>query len=212
MKKYIVLLILVCYSALGQNQPIFGVNIGGTFANIRGNVAANKNEYKPNFLVGASIELPLNERFSFIGNLNYERKSFGQTRNVTEFEDFDPIVGSKNIDVNLRFEYLTIPVNIKYYVDTQKRFFVNGGPFAGILLNSNSFVDGNKSSEKEFIKPLDFGLNLGVGTLIKITENQNLNLELRHNLGLSNVSKVRTINDNGLKTNSFNLIANWQFN
>ena len=212
MKKYIVILILICNSALGQNQPIFGVNIGGTFANIRGNVYANKNEYKSNFLVGASVELTLNECFALIGNLNYERKSFGQTRNVINFDDFDPIVGSKNIDVNLRFEYLTIPVNMKYYVDTQKRFFVNGGPFAGILLNSNSFVDGNKSSEKQFIKPLDFGLNLGVGTLIKITENYDLNLELRHNLGLSNVSKVSTINDNGLKTNSFNLIANWQFN
>ena len=212
MKKYIVLLILVCSSALGQNQPVFGVNIGGTFANIRGNVAANKNEYKPNFLVGASIELPLNERFSLIGNINYERKSFGQTRNVINFDDFDPIVGSKNIDVNLRFEYLTIPVNIKYYVGTQKRFFVNGGPFAGILLNSTSIIDGKEFSEDKFFKSLDFGLNLGIGTLIKITEKHNLNLELRHNLGLSNVSKVRTINDNGLKTNSFNLIANWQFN
>jgi hypothetical protein len=214
MKHYFLFLILLCTASIAQNKPVFGINVGGTYANIRGNVAANKNDYKPNFLVGGSIEIPINERFSFLGNINYERKTFGQKLEVSPFEGFDPIVNSRNVDYDVRLEYLTIPMNIKYYMDSQKRFFVNGGLFAGIFLASSSKADGRDTYDDEsgLFKAFDFGLNFGLGTKIKVTEKHNMNLELRHNLGLSNISERRTINDKALKTNSFNLIANWQFN
>lgn len=135
MKHYFLFLILLCTASIAQNKPVFGINVGGTYANIRGNVAANKNDYKPNFLVGGSIEIPINERFSFLGNINYERKTFGQKREVSPFEGFDPIVNSRNVDYDVRLEYLTIPMNIKYYMDSQKRFFVNGGLFCRHFLS-----------------------------------------------------------------------------
>jgi hypothetical protein len=105
MKHYFLFLILLCTAGIAQNKPIFGINVGGTYANIRGNVVANKNEYKPNFLIGGSIEVPLNERFSFVGNINYERKAYAQTLKMSDiFGNFDPIVSFREVDLKERLE------------------------------------------------------------------------------------------------------------
>ncbi|MDR6966748.1 hypothetical protein J2X31_000746 [Flavobacterium arsenatis] len=215
MKKYLLLLLLVGSVAFAQEKPKFGVNLGGTYANIRGNEAADKNKYDLNFLVGISVEVPLNERFSFVGNVNYERKTFKNTITAPIFidENFDPIMNSRNVDVKVRLEYITLPLNLKYYFDSQKKVYINGGPFLGVFLDSTSKVEGEKTNEDAngLFKSLDFGANLGVGTNFKINEKNSLNLELRHNYGLSNISDVRVVGDGSVKTNSFNLIANWQF-
>lgn len=212
MKKYLFLL-LASSATFAQEKPKFGVNVGGTYSNIRGNEIAETNKYDANFLIGASIEIPLNERFSLLGNLNYERKTFKNTINVISDDPFDPVIITRNVDVKGRLEYLTIPVNLKYYIDKNKRFYVNGGVFAGIFLNSNTKAEGENSNndENDLFKTVDFGVNLGIGTNFKINEKNSLNLEVRHNYGLTNISKARVYNDDTVKTNSFNLIANWQF-
>lgn len=213
MKKYLLLLLLAGSATFAQEKPKFGVNFGGTFSNIRGNEVAETNKYDLNFLIGGSIEVPLNEKLSFLGNINYERKTFKNTITTINFEDFDPIINSSKVKVKLRLEYITIPLNLKYYIDTQKKFYVNGGPFVGFFLNSNTKAEGKNTGEdgNDLFKTLDFGANLGIGTSFKITEKNSLNLEIRHNYGLTNISAVK-VNDNGtVKTNSFNLIANWQF-
>ena len=212
MKKYLFLL-LASSATFAQEKPKFGVNVGGTYSNIRGNEIAETNKYDANFLIGASIEIPLNDRFSLLGNLNYERKTFKNTINVLSDDPFDPVIFTRNVDVKGRLEYLTIPVNLKYYIDKNKRFYVNGGVFAGIFLNSNTKAEGENSNndENDLFKTVDFGVNLGIGTNFKINEKNSLNLEVRHNYGLTNISKARVYNDDTVKTNSFNLIANWQF-
>ena len=212
MKKYLVIL-LISTASFAQNKPKLGVNLGGTFSNIRGNEIADTNKYNANFLVGASFELPLNERFSLLTNVNYERKSFKNNVTVYAGDPFDPVITTRNIDVEARLEYITIPVNLKYYIDANRKFYVNGGAFVGIFLDSNTKGDGENSNNDEnyLFKTLDFGANLGIGTNFKINDKNSLNLEIRHNYGLANISKVQVYNDDKVKTNSFNLIANWQF-
>jgi hypothetical protein len=214
MKHYFLLLILVCTASFAQNKTIFGINLGGTYANIRGNEVANRNNYDLNFLVGGSIEIALNEKFSFLGNINYERKTFKNTIEKSDFEGFDPIIDLELVDVKLRLEYITIPLNLKYYFGTSKRFFINGAPYVGVFLDSQSKTEGKKSgSDENFLfKTFDFGANFGVGSRFEISDKYRLNLEIRHNYGLSNISDVQVVNGGSVKTNAFNLIANWQFN
>jgi hypothetical protein len=97
---------------------------------------------------------------------------------------------------------------------SKKVFCKYGGAFTGIFLTSSTKLEGEAvySNGSGIFKTFDFGLNFGFGTKIKVTQKHIMNLELRHNLGLSNISEIRTINDKAVKTNSFNLIANWQFN
>lgn len=215
MKHITLLFLLISTSIFAQNKFIYGVNVGATYANIRGNEIANNNEYKPNFMIGGSIEVPLSERFSFLGNINYERKSYAQTLEMLDLSgNFDPIVSSKEVDLKERLEYLTIPLNIKWYMGSQKKFFINGGAFTGVFLVSTAKLDGELAYTNGggLFKSFDFGLNLGFGTKIKITQKYRMNLELRHNLGLSTINEFQTINNKGQKTNSFNLIANWPLN
>lgn len=180
------------------------------------------NKYGFNFLIGASIEVPLNEKLSFVGNLNYESKSFSRNFKQTtySFEDFDPLVEGfeTTIKFQTRLDYLTVPLNLKYYMGSEKRFFANGGPFLGFLLNSKYEINGADSGNgKDNFKTLDFGFNIGIGTSFKINGKNSLNVEIRHNYGLANIdynndTATRISVVEYVKTNSFNLIANWQFN
>jgi len=225
MKNYFLLLLLVCSICFAQEKPKFGVNFGGTYSNARTNnfndeiVSFKDSKYDVNFLVGVSIEIPLNEKFSFVGNINYERKSY--KRNVvfsqSNFEDFDPILDNRTYiseEYKTRLEYITIPLNLKHYIDSKKKFYANGGPFLGFFLNSNYKTDGENSGYgNDNFKTLDFGLNLGIGTNFKINEKSSLNLEIRHNYGLIDINNIKSSGTftSYVKTNSFNMIANWQF-
>jgi len=218
MRNCFFIILLISTFTFAQNKPTFGINAGGTYANIRGNEAADRNEYDFNFLLGGSVEMPLSSKFSFLVNINYERKTFQQDLNSAFFsptlpDPFDPIVTSEFVNIKVRLEYITIPLNLKYYLNERKNFYINGGPFVGLFLNSQSKVNGNKINEDEnaLFKTLDVGGNFGIGTRFKINEKYSLNLEIRHNYGLANIINVPTVNGGSVKTNAFNLIANWQF-
>jgi len=222
MKKYLFLL-LASSATFAQEKPKFGVNLGSTFSNIRtSNSTSNEDffyentKYDLNFLIGVSIELPLSEKFSLIGNVNYERKTFKKSRpfdQPTLPSPNDPAFNpDRTVDMKQRLEYITIPINLKYYIDTQKKFYINGGLFVGFFLNSNLKIEGENVNDNgdSIFKTLDFGANLGIGTNFKINEKNSLNVELRHNYGFVNIADI-DYNNTKLNTNSFNLIANWQF-
>lgn len=218
MRNCFFIMLFISTFTFAQNKPTFGINAGGTYANVRGNESADRNEYDFNFLLGGSVEMPLSSKVSFLLNVNYERKTFQQDLNAAFFnpalsDPFDPIVTSEFVNIKVRLEYITIPLNLKYYLNERKNFFINGGPFVGVFLNSQSKANGTKINEdgNGLFKTLDFGGNFGIGTRFKINEKYSLNLEIRHNYGLANISSVPVINGGSIKTNTFNLIANWQF-
>ena len=68
---------------------------------------------------------------------------------------------------------------------------------------SASFTDLNKSK--------DLGLSLGVGKRFNIGEGNHLDIEVRNNLGLTNISATEVIDDGAVKTNSINLILSYFF-
>lgn len=217
-KLHILLAALLPAIAFAQEETVskpikFGVQAGATYAGIRGNPGAEENDYAVDYLIGASIEVPINERLSFIGNLNYERKSF--SREIQTQEDpFDPIFQPVNLDVRATLHYIAVPLDLKYYLDPAKKFYVNGGLFAGFYLDNTLKVDGDKVEDEsgdDIFKTLDFGLNLGLGMRIPLDNKNDLNIELRDNLGLVNISDVPVMDDGTVKTNSVNLIVSWQF-
>lgn len=218
MKKIIALLItaLTSLTLAAQDAPLkFGVNAGATYAGVYGNRIAEQNDYAVDFLVGVSLEVPLSEKFSLSANINYERISFERYRPFDEifFGQDDPAFMEGGFDVRLTIHYITIPVNLKYYIGASKRFYINGGPFAGIYVGESGKVDGNKVKTEggDLYKSINAGINLGFGTSIPLNAKNNLNIELRDNLGLINISDVPVVDNGTLKTNSVNLIVGWQF-
>jgi hypothetical protein len=196
--------------SIAQEKTKFGINTGITYSNIRGNEIANKNKYAFDFLIGTSLEVPINQKFAFLSGLNYERKSFnGEVPfERSGYENFDPAFTQETgIKIRATMSYLNIPLNMKYYIGKQNSFFVNGGIYTAIFLNSKTDFGGY---EKGVFNALDFGINLGIGKKIKLNEKVNLNIEFRDNFGLVNISKLPLYNNGTVKTNSFNLLLNWE--
>ena len=93
-------------------------------------------------------------------------------------------------------------------------FYVNGGLFLGYLLNSklSSKNSDNDTDTTDMNKKIDAGLVFGFGKVFQLNDKNNLKLEIRENLGMLNTSDFDVYNDGTIKTNSLNLILNWNFN
>ncbi len=221
MKTSHFLLAMLPFAVFAQQTPAdtpplkFGFNAGATYAGIRGNHAADANDYALDYLAGFSLEVPLSKKLSLIGNLNYEKLSY--TNQVTFYDtSLDPVavpvLGTLNARITMH--YLTVPVNLKYYIGSSGGFYINGGVFGGYYLDSSVHVEGKKvydNTDSGIVKDFNFGANLGVGMRFHMGTSGDLNVELRDNLGLMNISKVETVGDGSVKTNSLNLILSYQF-
>lgn len=197
--------------AAAQNNAKFGVNAGATLSDIRGNDGLDVYKNALDYLVGLSFEFPLNENLSVLANVNYERKSFVQKIHIEQV-DFDPIINPDNLSkVNLRatLQYVSIPVNIKYYFGANKNFYVHGGPYAAVFIDDIFKANGatlNQSSGVSDFKRVDIGFTLGAGARFTLDPKHNFSVGVRNNLGLININKA----DGEVRTNSLNLVLTFE--
>ncbi|MDV6167473.1 outer membrane beta-barrel protein [Flavobacterium sp. DG1-102-2] len=148
MKKALFLFMLTLpLLAIAQNKVKFGINTGAVLSDVRGESYAANFNYGMGYLVGFSMETRLSERLSFSANINYERK------NPTKKEDYSYmiIVAGQNgmaqeimIDGTAKItnilNYISIPVNLKYYIGSNKGYFVTIGLFAIHLIMGLTLV------------------------------------------------------------------------
>jgi outer membrane protein with beta-barrel domain len=204
--KRVLFLIGVFFTSIiyAQNGIRIGLNAGATYSKFRGNELIENTDAKIDFLIGVSFEYSLKENLSLKTNLNYERKSFVGVKTI----GFIPV----EIKVTSNFDYLSFPILIEYDFGNSQKLFVNGGPFIGFLLSGKSKAGGFPTNDLTSLnKKLDIGLSFGIGKKFYLNDKNNLNVEIRENLGLINISDVEVINDGSIKTNSLNLILTWDF-
>ncbi|HZW77323.1 MAG TPA: porin family protein [Flavobacteriaceae bacterium] len=85
-------------------------------------------------------------------------------------------------DTKKKFDYITLPVLIKYYV--MPDLSIDAGPQAGFLVSAiERGNDGNDKIQKQSV--FDFGVNLGLGYDIA----NGIFCQARYNLGLTNVNR-----------------------
>lgn len=87
-----------------------------------------------------------------------------------------------NLNINSKLNYLNIPVLAKFFVT--KQFTVEAGPQIGFLLSAK--YDSNDA--KDNFKSVDLGFNFGAG--YNFTDN--LGVNLRYTVGLSNIADYQT--------------------
>ena len=205
--KTILFLLALIFTSSIYSQIKIGVNAGATYSKpYEGYMGFDAGI---DFLIGASFEYYLNENLLLKTNLNYERTSFGDSSPFTDNRGI--LIGQVKVTTN--FDYLTIPIMAKYEFGNSKNFFVNGGPFLGFLLSlENKVITSTRQTTfTTLTKKIDVGLSFGIGTKIYINDKSDLNIELRENLGLLNLSDDEVYEGGNLKTNSLNLILNWSF-
>jgi hypothetical protein len=225
-KTLLIITLLFSLFTFSQNSKIkFGFQAGLNYSNFRGyNIPSTFNQVyseSPAFayLGGINVEYKIKERLSLKFELNYERKSQKADNNIEIRENFDDLPQTYKFTSKKNYDYLIIPVLLKYNFTAQNSFYVNGGPFLGYLLKSqitnNLNVPNFNSDDLDTTKDnkkVDFGLSFGLGKIIDLNNNKAINIELRENLGLSNTSNIDVWNGGNVKTNSVNLIVGLIFN
>lgn len=155
MKKVLLVALLVLgLTNLNAQETKFGIKGGINFAQITGANSLNT-ERITDFNIGVMAEIPISEKFSFQPELLYSKQ------------------GS-----SVNFDYLNIPLLVKYYVI--EGLSITAGPQVGYLLSANTSGVNVKSS----FKTIDFGVSVGLSYQFK----NGLSLGARYNRGLSNIS------------------------
>ncbi|MGJ8666261.1 MAG: porin family protein [Patiriisocius sp.] len=197
-KLFLLTTILIVNISYSQSDISFGINGGATFSSIRGNEAADESKSSLDVLIGIAVVYPTSDKLSIKTNLNYERKSV----NVESFS-------VENVTIRSTYSYVSLPVMVKYNFSDSNSFYINGGPFVAFLINANSKADEGPDFEfTDLNKNIDAGISFGIGKRIELSNNY-LDIEIRNNLGLVNISAVEVINDDTIKTNSLNLILTY---
>ncbi|PIF59119.1 porin family protein [Flavobacterium sp. 2] len=166
MKRIILAAIAVMtFGFANAQQTRFGVKGG---LNISTVVGGDVNDTKSliGFHVGGFAEIHVVEKFFIQPELSYSAQG-------------TKVDGPLGSDVDLKLNYLNIPVLAKYYF-VENKFSVEAGPQLGILLSAK----GNGTDVKDLTRSTDFGFNLGAG--YNFTEN--LSVGIRYTIGLSPLS------------------------
>ncbi|MFA7446152.1 MAG: porin family protein [Flavobacteriaceae bacterium] len=178
MKKIILAVATVCMFGLAQAQETAtisqGIKVGGNLANWKGDIAGNNPRI--GFHIGGFIDIRTSEKLSIQPEL-----LFSSQGTKVEINFFGDHYKSRAV-VN----YLNVPVMFKYYAAEQ--FTIQAGPQVGFLLSAKEKWEGGGDSGEETISGLnsiDFGINFGLGYNI----NENMFIEARYNIGLSNLVK-----------------------
>jgi len=187
MKKFFTTLLIctgIYFSASAQktNQVEFGVNIGSNESYVIQNQStyyANSSDAVYGFNVGFSAEYYFSNRWGLKGKIIYDQKGWGNGY----------IIGSdgSEIDgVNFQLNYITVPVMANWHFGRNRNWYLNFGPYAGFLLSAKETND--NIDVKNAFSSTDFGLALGIGLKIPISNNVKFFIEAEGQGGATNIT------------------------
>ncbi len=141
------------------------------------------NLYK--FSAGITGQYDLTRHFSVKSGLIFEQKGYADVIDFTDnYGNFIKTTNDPNI-----FSYLILPAFAKISFGNKLKFFVNGGPYFGFLLN-NTFISYPSNNDHPLIfnytdhyNRFDFGASAGMGLERKILDKFIISLEARYNYG-----------------------------
>ncbi|MDQ6529943.1 porin family protein [Flavobacterium sp. LHD-85] len=208
---------LITFKTTAQESKFkFGVQAGLTYSSFRGYESFIDEDPGFSYLFGVSLLYKLNESLSLKADLDYDRKTQVSKGEVNYISDIS--YNRYSIKTTNYLNYITLPIMLKFSFTHNKSFYINGGPYLGYLLKSGWKYEtsGMQNSDEnledtKYRKSMDFGLSAGFGKEFKLNDNHNIYIELRENLGLTDISKATMPTDQSIKTNSVNLIAGFIF-
>lgn len=92
-----------------------------------------------------------------------------------------------NHKTKFKFDYLTLPIMANWHFGPQKRWYVNLGPYVGVLLSAKDTKF--NTDMKEIINNFDAGIALGAGFKKKLTKQLRLFAEVDVQNGFVNIFK-----------------------
>lgn len=194
MKKIILSAVAVFVFGLTNAQEVkFGVKAGGNLSSLKvdidnlGTIAFNS---AAGFQAGGFAEIKVASDFAVQPEVLFSYESSK--------------VGAEGSDVKFNLSYVNVPVMAKYYAS--EKISLQAGPQIGFLVAAKGKSEGESEDIKDSFKSTNFGLNFGLG--YDFTEN--VIVDFRYNLGLSDISK-EGFEGGQLKTSGFSVSVGYKF-
>lgn len=214
----IVTILFVTSNSFGQAfMWQFGVEGGAGIRSLRFDPKDSVYKTDVGFMGGIAGQYNFNPTWSLKLGVAYERKGakFEESVDLGTTDVLTTIKGKTNVD------YISIPLLVKAQFGTGKKvkFFVNAGPYLGILLANKTKIDAFGSTpeqevdNKDSTKKTDFGIAGGLGVDFLVGTNMSFTVEARDNFGLTNINDRKATGSPEIKTNSAQLILGfaWKF-
>ena len=183
--KLTLIVVALTVSLFANAQVKFGPIAGNNLANVGGDVIS-ENVTKIGFHVGGIVEISVNDNFMVAPGIIYSMKG-------TRIKS--------NSDFKTNLNYLEIPVNAKYKLESGLNFFA--GPYIGILMSAKSTHGTKDVDVKEFFQSTDIGVNIGLG----FDRESGFGISAQYGLGISNINKKDFGSIPSTSTNTNNCIG-----
>jgi hypothetical protein len=169
---------------------------------------------------GLRIEYCFSEKFSLISGAAFESK--GRDFKFTFTDEVGTVI--KEDKSRSRFHYVSVPILLKFSIGVRIRPFMNVGCYAARLLRQvNTYppleIQGSESGVVKIedtgrYRSMDFGIILGLGISLRVSDRVCISLEARDQYGLMNICNQdisSAIQDCKVKTNAVSLLLGFSF-
>lgn len=204
-------LIFLQFDITAQSNPFdIGVESGITLSSLRGNSLVDANHTsKTGGAFGLCFQYNFPKLLSIKTGLGFEQK--GSHFSVPAVDINGNVKG--DYKGTTTFNYLTIPLMAQFSLGKKWQPFINIGGFCSVMLNEQeriqAFSDypGSKSNNTDLFKRTEFGITGGLGLAYNMEMPLAVSLEIRNNLGLTNISDIPVIGNGKILTNSLNFLV-----
>jgi hypothetical protein len=181
------LLTLGIYTAtLAQTKGTteFGVNVGLNATNVENNNGNNhaSHDYRIGLNVGVSADYYISDQWSIKAKLIYDQKGWNHTL---------ILLGNNYYPSNFKFNYLTIPIMANLHFGKTRNWYLNLGPYMGILLNAKTTT--NNIDLTNYINGPEAGLAAGIGLKFPIAGRSKFFIEYLGQGGVFDISKKNLV-------------------
>ena len=191
----IALVLSICSISLmsGQRELTFSAHGGINYTNfLNADFLGFDYKYGVGYSVGAGLEIGLNEPWSLVTGLFYDKKTINLDYTIFVQSEMGNEV--RDIRDTFSLNYIITPAMGRYaFISEKHHFFINGGLYTGFLFETTLSFENNTVT----FNSIDAGLVVGAGVELPITERNNFIIEFRNYLGLADINP-------GQKTSNLN--------
>jgi opacity protein-like surface antigen len=156
----------------------FGVPTGLNISTVRSGSNTNSSG-RIAFNAGAFGDYFFSDRWSIKVKLTYDQKGWN--------DGFIRLDNGESVKTDYKLDYLTIPVMANWHFGKKRNWYLNFGPYAGILLSAKETAF--NMDLKDYIQSTDFGIAMGIGVKIPITEKIKILFEFDQQSGFTDIIK-----------------------
>lgn len=192
MKKSIIATLMVLgltsvISAQKRGDVEFGFNIGYNRSNASNSETSA--EYSSGINFGGSLDYYFSNSWSIKAKLIYDQKGWD--------DDYIEDLNGNFYPTDINLNYLTIPIMANWHFGNKKNWYLNFGPYFGFLLDAKETQFDTDLTD--YLNTTDFGLALGIGVKIPVSDKLKVFVEYDGQGGISDIAENSL---NGSITNS----------